>query len=192
MIDIHKAVPIQGWMSNEELIWLAERASEVPAGGLIAEVGCWLGRTTRALIDNTKADVHSVDNWKGSPEHVEELKDKPKGWLFNCWCRNVVDRLGHNLHVWALDSLQAAELFRHQGLKFDMIFIDAEHDYNAVKLDIKAWSLVLKPGGLICGHDYGNSWQCVKDAVDEMLPSAKKVDHPRICIWYVPSATNPL
>ena len=34
----------------------------------------------------------------------------------------------------------------------EIIFIDGDHSYDAVKLDIKSWSPKLKNDGIICGH----------------------------------------
>lgn len=53
---------------------------------------------------------------------------------------------------------------------FDFVYVDAAHDYDSVKEDLDLWSKKVKPGGLICGHDYwqsGSSWPGVKRAVDE-------------------------
>ena len=50
------------WMSAYELTWLAEAAS---LGGLIAEVGAWRGRSTRAMADNTAGFIYAVDPWAG-------------------------------------------------------------------------------------------------------------------------------
>ena len=38
----------------------------------------------------------------------------------------------------------------------DLVFIDADHEYDAVKNDIEKWLSKLKEHGTISGHDYGN------------------------------------
>tara|TARA_Y100000385_G_C12787997_1_gene506407 strand:- start:6 stop:569 length:564 start_codon:yes stop_codon:yes gene_type:complete len=49
----------------------------------------------------------------------------------------------------------------------DMVYIDAEHDYQTVERDLKSWDKKVKPGGFICGHDYNPEWPGVVRAVDE-------------------------
>lgn len=36
----------------------------------------------------------------------------------------------------------------------DVIYIDGRHDFTSVRLDLAAWWRVLRPGGLLAGHDY--------------------------------------
>ena len=50
MVDISHAINIPGWMSVEELTYLAEAASK---SNIIVEVGSWKGRSTIALAANT-------------------------------------------------------------------------------------------------------------------------------------------
>jgi hypothetical protein len=38
----------------------------------------------------------------------------------------------------------------------DFVFIDAAHDYKNVTQDLEAWTLKVKPGGIVSGHDYYN------------------------------------
>merc|ERR1712048_40303 len=41
---------------------------------------------------------------------------------------------------------------------FDLVFLDARHDFDAVTTDILAWwPKVRRPGGVLCGHDF--QWQ---------------------------------
>jgi len=62
----------------------------------------------------------------------------------------------------------AAQNFDRQ---VDFVFVDAEHTYEAAREDILDWYPKVRPGGLICGHDYGQPiWPGVKRAVDELLP----------------------
>lgn len=49
-------------------------------------------------------------------------------------------------------SLEAAKDFEDKSL--DAVYIDAEHDEDSVREDIKAWHPKVKFGGFLCGHDY--------------------------------------
>ena len=48
----------------------------------------------------------------------------------------------------------------------DFCYIDANHRYFEVAQDIRAWRPKVRPGGIICGHDYF-SHGSVKKAVDD-------------------------
>lgn len=76
------------------------------------------------------------------------------------------------LELLEMDSVQAAQQIEDNSL--DLVFIDADHSYEAVVADIVAWLPKVRSGGVLCGHDY---WQGhphslpavdgVKKAVDE-------------------------
>lgn len=51
------------------------------------------------------------------------------------------------------DSSVAAEKFPDEY--FDYVYIDAQHEYDNVLKDIKAWLPKVKKGGFLAGHDYG-------------------------------------
>lgn len=67
----------------------------------------------------------------------------------------------------ALPSIEAAVDVPNGSL--DLVFIDAEHTYDAVKADIAAWLPKVRSGGILAGHDYGSmrKFAGVKHAVDE-------------------------
>jgi predicted O-methyltransferase YrrM len=175
-IDITRAQQIEGWMADSELLWLAEQASQHQK---IVEIGSWKGRSTRALADNTSGIVYAVDTWKGSDETRELLTGRPEQWLVNEFWHNMVG-VENNVRAVQATSLDAAEMF--QGVKLDMVFIDAAHDYESVKSDILAWLPLLVSGGLFCGHDYQRNWPGVMQAVDEVFPQRKVISDGSI--WY--------
>ncbi len=64
-----------------------------------------------------------------------------------------------------LPSVSAAILLHCYGLRADMVYIDAAHDYTAVQADIAHYDGIVKDGGIIFGDDY--AWPGVRAAVDE-------------------------
>lgn len=54
----------------------------------------------------------------------------------------------------------------------DMVYIDANHQYEAIKEDIELWKPKVKKGGYIAGHDWGR--EGVVNAVRELLGEPNK------------------
>jgi predicted O-methyltransferase YrrM len=69
------------------------------------------------------------------------------------------------------DSAAAANNFVDGSLEF--VFIDANHEYEPIKADIKAWLPKVRKGGVLAGHDYGSDsyrpHPGVSKAVHELL-----------------------
>jgi predicted O-methyltransferase YrrM len=174
MIDISYAETVTGWMAPAELTYLASLAEKSQC---IAEIGSWQGRSTSALAAHTKGIVVAVDTWQGSVEHQPQLKGKPASGLWYAFQQNVAPYD----NVWPLlaNSLTGARIISHSPMRFDLIFIDASHDYESVKADIQAWLPLLVDGGVICGHDYMR-WG-VKSAVRQLVPKHRLV--PNSSIW---------
>jgi len=153
-MDLAKAFSIQGWMEPTELAWLADQASRHK---VIAEIGSYMGRSTRALADNTRGIVYAIDDF-GGPREIE-IADRDS--IFNKFVENMAGLEGR------LSVIRA----NHRNLppidfRPDMVFIDGAHEYDAVKADIEFWLPRLAPKGLICGHDY--NWASgVNQAVQE-------------------------
>jgi predicted O-methyltransferase YrrM len=161
-MNIENALIVQGWMSEDDLRWLALEAT---THCRIAEIGCWRGRSTTCLADNTPGVVYAIDHWQGSEEHQPVDADK----LYEMF----MDTMGPYIQSGKVipihrDSLDAAATLAGLGITFDMIFVDASHDYNSIRADILAWRPLLAPGGLFCGHDAGHP--PIMRALAELLP----------------------
>jgi hypothetical protein len=52
--------------------------------------------------------------------------------------------------------------------------VDAAHDEASVRRDIALARRLLRPGGLLCGHDYSEFWPGVMAAVDDLVPQASR------------------
>ena len=164
-------------MRPEELTWLAEQAEH---RSRIIELGSHLGRSTRALGENTEGTVYAIDDWRG---HSEFIGDLPAVVLFGAFCENVLDLMnGGILQVFKIDHADILEEIRF-GQLVDMAFIDGEHAYDSVSRDIRNCLKMLSKGALLCGHDY--DWHDVKVAVDELVPNRQLVPNTSIWWWVV-------
>ncbi len=162
-VNISAALAIDGWMSPAELIWLAEQAQQHQR---IVEVGSWLGRSAVALADNCPGWVYCVDLWDGNLAPGISGGGWTAEACYEVFCTNTA---GRRIHPVRADSPEAAKFLF--GERFDMIFLDADHSYEAVKADIEAWRPLLASGGLLCGHDFSEQYDGVRRAVRELLPN---------------------
>jgi len=180
VIDIRRAMAIDGYMAEAELLWLAERATECR---VIVEVGSYKGRSTRALADHCPGVVYAIDPWDGGYKNDDGTQAR---WLDTKGARM---RFDENL----VDHVVSGKVIVHQGvladvqveaLRADLLFIDGDHRYLAVRDDITLGQKIVRSGGILCGHDYGHkTWPGVKRAVHEMFGRAVNIQPPSI--WWV-------
>ena len=150
-MGIELATAIPGWMTADELRWLAEQAS---TRHIIVEVGSDLGRSTTALATHTPGVVYAVDTWDGGESRTLTWGLAPGRHYpeFRRNCRALLD--ARKLVAVVATSLEAAARFAADGFRADMVFLDGLHDRAAIRADILSWRSLLKPGGLLCGHDF--------------------------------------
>lgn len=188
-VDISKALEIPGWMTEDELRWLAERAAE---HHIIAEVGVFCGRTTKALATNPNNLIIAYDIWQPSQSNMNSVLESDKeAYEFFKQHLHYETEFFTNLRDELINEQVFTRLapFSRYSRKYDMIFIDADHRYEYVKDDILHALKSIAPGGLICGHDYGDPhWPDVKQAVDDVLidnfTTINRAGHAAGSIWY--------
>lgn len=95
----------------------------------------------------------------------------------------AVRRFDGRFRVMRKFSIDAAAMFKN--CEFDFVFVDAAHDEESVQEDVKAWLPKVKPGGIICGHDYG-VYDGVKKAVDRLFGERVELDADFTWFYKVP------
>jgi predicted O-methyltransferase YrrM len=182
LVDISKALEINGWMNEStELPWLAEQAQKHYR---IVEVGSWLGRSTRAMADNTSGVIYAVDTWKGTLGDENFPKEPHEGYFLDEFTKNLGDHLWNGtVRAMRMTSLEAATKFAGDGVTFDFIFLDAAHDYENIRNDILAWRPLLEKGGTLAGHDFDSFYDGLVRAVRELIsPTPNQVGGSSL--WY--------
>lgn len=134
------------------------------------EIGAFIGKTANAMLGGGASHVYSIDLWSSEPDPTGATPwEKP--WLigpehgrhvFEIYCRNVPMLARATPLVGP--SLQWAARW---PFPVDLIFIDGNHSYESCRKDIAAWTPHVRPGGILCGHDYCDACPGVKRAVDE-------------------------
>lgn len=165
---------IEGWMNINEQRWLYDKGKYMDE---IAEIGSFKGRSSHAIISGGPKKLHCIDSWKPMKiihnDSEEKAERRYQEFLSNI---NNISNNGTEVIVHRMDSHNAAELFSDKSL--DMVFIDADHDYESVINDIKIWKP--KARKLLCGHDY--NWPDVKRAVNDALKNVEIYES----IWIYP------
>lgn len=149
------ALEIEGWMTPAELKWLALQAAEAR---IIVEIGIWKGRSTAALAAHTPGMVFAIDHFRGSPAELEGKQREARlpGAIRQAALANL-HRYGAagKLFILEQEARQAFEVLRAvlRWAYVDMVFIDGSHEAPDVFCDIEEYRVLLKSGGLLCGHD---------------------------------------
>jgi predicted O-methyltransferase YrrM len=135
------------------------------------EIGVARSFTLTRILQNTElSEYWAVDPWV-SYDFV--IGDRWESWYLKA-CRRMLHF--PQLRILRMDSALAASMFP-DGY-FDMVYIDADHRYEFVLLDIKSWLPKVRKGGILGGHDYGcHGTPGVKKAVDECFMEVEQFDH---------------
>lgn len=171
--------PIRRW---EVLAGLAE---SINAKSFV-EVGCKEGRTTGFMLANLpELEVIAIDPWAPIANTDESYKD----WDYQKITEDFWANVGMNesrLKMLRMTSEEAAgDYYRNlQGWPFDLVFIDAGHDYENALADIRDWWPLVREGGILCGHDYQHTFPGVMRAVAKAFPLIRVAVCPD-SVWVV-------
>lgn len=183
---------LEGWFDFHDVYEQAVR--DAPEDGAIwVEIGVAFGKSAAFLAREIKksgkrGSFYAIDPWdapvNGAEDRAEVLRLAEMGGPFNAflkgmreWARDELERM----QVLRLPSVQAARLF--DPATIDFVFIDGSHRYEDVRADIAAWRPLVKPGGVLAGHDYQHPG--VQPAVHEAFGALAPCGNLRWPSWKV-------
>lgn len=109
----------------------------------------------------TAASVTSIDTFKANSAGQQQMEQIT---TLNDYLNAISRYRNVTYHIGASEGLSPIM----EGRLFDMVFLDAMHDYENVKADIERWWPKVIRGGIMAFHDYGHhDFPGVKRAVDE-------------------------
>jgi glycosyltransferase involved in cell wall biosynthesis len=156
---------VPGWLGEGARELLSEALSDQTR--LVIELGAWVGLTTRFIADQAPHSVViAIDHWAGSPEHFHNPEWKAmlptlfETFLALCW--DYRERV-IPLRMTTLDGLR--QIASH-GLEPDLIYVDAEHSYEAVTGELELIHHLF-PRAVVVGDDY--DWKGVAPAVRDAI-----------------------
>ena len=151
----------------------------------IAEIGVNKGETSKLFRTYfPEAEIYLIDPWALTQDYLLSAtpisrKNKHYEKAFAC----VKEEFKNDPKVTIL-RMPSQEAIAHTPGQFDLVFIDANHEYTHVKQDILAWLPKVRPGGILAGHDYAPEipmFSGVKQAVDEVF--GKKIMLGKDRLW---------
>lgn len=136
------------------------------------EVGSYNGESAQVFLNtNAFSSIYCLDAWEGG----YDSRDWASNNIANSeqYFLNFAKQNPDIIKVYKNYSREIPSLFEDEF--FDLIYIDANHSFDAVKADILSCLPKVKKGGYIAGHDYGYSMFEVKDAVDQTIGQPDKI-----------------
>lgn len=152
---------IDGWLGYKEAVYLYEAARSIDRQDpTVVEIGTWLGRSAvvlgKALQDRQHARVICIDPFnadgdRGSRRVYERIQRSiPQTLEEACWHnirKNGVDGVVHLIKGYSHDIVSS------WTQPIDLLFIDGNHEYPAVRRDFDDWARFLVSGGLLVMDD---------------------------------------
>lgn len=113
-----------------------------------AEIGVLRGEFTEKLCQSG-LEVYAIDAWKNYLDYHRHPHEEPYEVMYNLTRKRLAP---YNCKIIRKTSMEAVTSFKANSL--DFVYIDGNHKLRHVIDDIYEWSIRLKSGGVICGHDY--------------------------------------
>ncbi|WKZ17917.1 MAG: class I SAM-dependent methyltransferase [Candidatus Jettenia sp. CY-1] len=176
--EIKKIVDnVDGWLTDKEGELLYTLAKNCTSENVIVEIGSWKGKSTIWLgmgsKRGNKLKIYAIDPHKGHKHRPDKIE------TFEEFQRNIKKaKIDDIITPIVKTSEEAAKNFDEP---ITLIFIDGNHEYDHVKLDVELWFPKVTEGGILAFHDTasGNRWTGPKKVVKELVYKSKKLRNVR-------------
>jgi hypothetical protein len=134
----------------------------VRKGDRCAEIGVWRGSFAQEILKKEPSELHLIDPWRHRWNYYGRIYGRTPQKKMNKIHDQVKIRFKDNnkVHIHRQFSAQAVKMFENNY--FDWIYLDADHSYHQVRLDLYLW---LPKTRYLCGDDYSRGWPGVVRAV---------------------------
>jgi predicted O-methyltransferase YrrM len=120
----------------------------VPKEGMFLEVGCYEGRASNWIMENTKANLVVVDTFKGGQDLPDETG------LIQRFKDNVEKYIDQRIRICVGKSQEVLRKSPFDYFDFDFIYIDGSHLACDTLEDAVLAFRLLKNGGIMIFDDY--------------------------------------
>ncbi|XP_073062452.1 uncharacterized protein [Primulina eburnea] len=161
----------KGWGSNMPVF---EHLIEKVKPKTIIEVGTFLGASAIHMVGLTRklgldTQILCIDDFRGWPGYYDEGKGmrmvNGDVMMLYQFMQNVVrENASDSIMFLSFSTNTALGGLCDWGVYGDLVEVDAAHDFHSAWVDINNAYKVLKPGGIIFGHDI--VWVGVRKAVN--------------------------
>ncbi|HKR21819.1 MAG TPA: class I SAM-dependent methyltransferase [Pyrinomonadaceae bacterium] len=152
---------IPGWLSEDEAITLFEIALSLPNERPVGvEIGSWVGKSSlvlsKGMKGKTEPKLYCIDPFNGDADVADRAM---YGREMRKFSRTLEEIFRDNMQKHGvLDVVRPLVGYSYEFAAdfkepIDFLFIDGNHDYEAVLQDYEQWSPLLKTGGTIAFHD---------------------------------------
>lgn len=119
-----------------------------------AEIGVERGVFSEQIcLKNPSAKLYCIDAWKVYDENDGYSSQKTLD-IYSEQTKQALKK--YNCEIIKKISQEAVKDFEKESL--DFAYLDANHRFDYIMQEIISWSRIVRPGGIVSGHDYvGNN-----------------------------------
>jgi predicted O-methyltransferase YrrM len=191
---------IPGWLTDSEACQLYTLARDIPPEltPTVVELGSWQGKSSvmiaGGLAGRPGARLYCVDPFgrDENPEYQRLYYDH----LVSSMERSLEQAFSDHMRQSGVSSITEAikgysfEVVQTWTRPIDFLFIDANHEYEAVQRDFEQWEPFVRIGGIVALHDVSPSWPGPTRVRDErfQLPKFDTFSQVDSLVWAVKTA----